>query len=186
VNRRGAVLPLTLLLVLALGAVAAAASVAALTSARIAHNGSAYERVFSAAEGALDRSASWLVSAYAAGSPPADSAAIPGGALGAASYRGVAAFKREPRTGDLNGNGVRGEVVRYDRSWGYGEAVAAGGPLDPGEPVRVIRASAAEGPAFEELALEIAIERDSAVADPSATAAWRTVRLRWSSAVGHR
>lgn len=165
---------------------AAAASVAALTSARIARNGSAYERVFNAAEGALDRSAGWLAGAYAAGSPPADSATVPAGGLGAASYRGLAAFKREPRAGDLNGNGVRGEVVRYDRSWGYAAAMAAGGPLDPGEPVRVIRASAVEGPAFEELVLEIAIERDPAVADESAPQAWRTVRLRWSSAVGHR
>jgi hypothetical protein len=166
--------------------VAAAASVAALTSARIARNASAYERVFAAAEGALDRSAGWIAAAYAAGSPPPDSAAVPGADLGAATYGGMVLFRRESRTADLNGNGIRGEIVRYDRSWGYAAAAAAGDSLDPGEPVRIVRVSAAEGPAFEELALELAIERDPAVADPSAPGAWRTVRLRWSSVVGHR
>jgi hypothetical protein len=186
VNRRGAVLPLALLLLLALGAVGAAASFGALTSARIAQNASAYERVFAAADGALDRSAAWLAASYAGGSPPADSVQVPRAALGSVAYGGVAAFKREPRTRDLNGNGIRGEVVRYDRAWGYVAAVAAGAPLEPGEPVRVVRTSATDGPAFEELALEIAVERDPGVPDPSAPGAWRTIRLRWSSIVGHR
>jgi hypothetical protein len=97
------------------------------------------------------------------------------------AYTVSAETRREPATIDLNGNGVRGEIVRYARSWGYAAAAASGGPGDEGEPVRRLVALATGPVAGEELWLEVAFERDLAVPDPGSRGAWRAIRLRWSS-----
>ena len=184
VQRRGLALPLALLLCLALGFIAAAAASFALTSARIARNFVAFQGALDVAEAGLAHGVELLATAYERGAAPPDTVTLVlEDSLGGFDYTVRAEARREPRDEDLNGNGVPDEVVRYDRSWGFAEAAAAGGPLAPGEPVRLVVSRARAGPATEDLLLEVAFERDSSVADPHARGAWRAVPLRWSGLV---
>ena len=186
-GRRGLALPSALLLCLALGFVAAAAAHLSLTGARIARGFDAFHRVLHAADGGLARGVEQVAAAYEAGRPPADTLTLVSAeSLGLARYSVRVEPRREPPRRDLNGNGVTGEVVRFDRSWGFPSARAAGGPAEPGEPVRLLTARAWSDVAAEQLLLEVAFERDPGVADPAARGAWRAVPLRWSSVVGHR
>ncbi|MFN2433483.1 MAG: PilX N-terminal domain-containing pilus assembly protein [Gemmatimonadota bacterium] len=185
-DQRGMALPLAILLLLALCAVVAGAAEQSLTGTRVARNLESYQRAFGAAEGALDHGLERLVGSYEQGNAPADSALLATGRLGGFDYTVRVSARREPGVRDLNGNGVLGETVRYSRAWGYSAAAAAGTSLDPGEPVRRLRSSAWGTAAAEDLVLEVALERDPAVADPSARGAWRAIPLRWSALIGHR
>lgn len=183
--RRGLALPLALLLFVALGFVVTAAFGLALTAGRIATNVDAFNRSLAVAEGGLDRGVEQLASAYEAGTPVPDTMTVVEDSLDGFAYRVRTEVRREPPRGDMDGNGVAGEVVRYERAFGYREARAEGGAASRGEPVRVVTSRAQGRLAAEELLLEVAFERDPAVADPRARGAWRVVALRWSAIVGH-
>jgi hypothetical protein len=186
-SRSGFALPLALLLVVALGFVVTAAAHSSLTAGRIALSTDAFQRALAVADGGLERGVEQLGSLYEAGAVSTDTLTlVAGDSLDGFLYQVRAEVRREPTSRDLNGNGRRGEVVRYDRSWGYRDANAAGAPLAPGEPVWVLNARATGRLAAEELTLEVALERDPTVAEPSARGAWRVIRLRWSAFVGHR
>lgn len=184
---RGIVLPLALLLCVALGFVMVGAATMSLTASRIARNFDAYQRALHAAEAGLERGVELLALAHEAGIALPDSLTlVAGDSLGRLVYQVSAQVRREPAGRDLNGNGVANEVVRYDRSWGYMRASAAGGAADPGAPVRIVT-SLARGPgSSEELVYEVGFERDPAIPDPRARGAWRAVPLRWSSLLDRR
>jgi hypothetical protein len=153
-----------------------------LTESRIALSADASRRALAVAEGGLDRGVEIIATAYESGTPPADSVTlVAGDSLDGFLYSVHGQMRREPPSGDLNGNGRRGEVVRYDRSWGYGGASLPGGESASGEPVRILTSLAIGRLARQELLLEVAFERNPAVADPSARGAWKAIRLRWSS-----
>jgi hypothetical protein len=178
----GFALPLALLLCLALGAIAAGAATHSLLALRDAVGFDTFQRALAVAVAGLERGVEILTSAYEAGAAPPDSADLVAGEdLNGFTYGVSTEAKREPGTLDLNGNGVRGEVVRFARSWGYTAAAASGGPGDEGEPVRRIVSAASAPAAGHRLVLEVGFERDTAVADPRARGAWRAIRLRWSS-----
>lgn len=183
----GFALPLALLLCLALGFSASAASFLTLTAGRIALNFDAFHRALDVAEGGLDRGVELLASAYEGGASVPDSVSLlVEASLNGFTYEVRAEPRREPDGQDLNGNGIPREVVRYDRAWGYEEASAAGTALDPGEAVWWVTSTARGGRvAEEELVLEVAFERDPAVPAP-AVGAWRVIPLRWSSLVDRR
>lgn len=185
-NRRGIVLPAALLILLALGFIATGAAQQSLMAVRVAVNHDAYQRAFNAAEGALARGVEALAASYEAGTAPPDSSLLVADSLGAVAITARCYWRREPAGRDLDGDGVPGEVVRYDRAWGYASATRAGDPLEPGEPVRLIVASARGRAAAEDVLIEVGLERDPTITDERARGAWRVVPLRWSAIVGHR
>lgn len=179
---RGFGLPLALLLCVALGSIATAAAIGSLNESRIAVNFDAFHRALDVAEGGLERGVEMLAVAYESGAALPDTLTlVPDDTLNGFAYSVRAELRRETGAQDLNRNGVTGEVVRYSRAWGFSAAAAAGVAGDEGEPVRRLTAGARAAAAGEELALEVALERDPSVADPRARGAWRAVRLRWSS-----
>jgi hypothetical protein len=176
----GFALPLALLVCVALGFIAAGAAIRSFSESRIAGNFDAFHRALDVAEGGLDHALELSASAYESGVPPPDSLELVGD-LNGYTYNVRVELRREIGPQDLNRNGMRGEVVRYARSWGYSAATASGAPGDEGEPVRRMTSAATGTIAAEELVMEVAFERDPSVPDPVARGAWRVIPLRWSS-----
>ncbi|MBA2564890.1 MAG: hypothetical protein H0V09_05655 [Gemmatimonadetes bacterium] len=182
-DRRGIALPLAILLCAALGFVVAGAAELSLTAGRISRNFDSYNHAFDAAEAGLDEGVERLAASYEAGAVPPDTATVAAGVLAGYVYSVRAAVRRERPGQDLNGNGAPGEVVRYDRAWGFASAQSSGGPGDVGEPVRQLTSATAGPGAAEELRLEVAFERDPAISAPTARGAWRAIPLHWSALV---
>ncbi len=178
----GFALPLALLVCIALGAIAAGAAAKSLMAGRIAVSFDAFHRALDVAEGGLAHGVELLASAHEAGVALPDSVAlVADDSLNGFTYGVRADVRREIGPQDLNRNGVRGEIVRYARSWGYAAATASGAPGNEGEPVWRLTATARGPVAAEELVAEFVFERDPSAPDPAARGAWRAIPLRWSS-----
>lgn len=179
---RGIALPLALLILVGLGFVATGAVFFSNTDMKISSSYSASNTALAAAEAGIEHGIAELSARARAGQDPDNVQIISHAQLGRFTYDVRAYSKLEQGSDgsgvsgggdddddeedddeggagrDLNGDGDRNDVVRYDQSFGYQQARASGEPGDEGDPVKILVARARDGKTAAEVRVEVARE----------------------------
>jgi hypothetical protein len=160
-SERGVALPLALLLLVGLGFVATAAVFLSNTDMRISSSYGAGNSAVATAEAGIEHGVVELTRRALSGQDP-DSVQIVSDTLGRFAYTVMAFSKREHTNvggRDWNGDGDQTDVVLYDQSFGYADAVATGAPGDAGKPVKLLIAVATDGRSSAQVQAEVARNR---------------------------
>jgi len=154
-------LPLALLLLVALGLIAGAASTMSNTDLRISSAFASSNHALDVADGAVEHGVAELTARSLAGQDP-DNVVILSDTLDGYAYS-VTAFSKREHSGeggrDFNNDGDKTDVVRYDRSFGYASATASGAAGDQGYPVKILVTEAGNGRSSARVEVEIARDR---------------------------